>query len=77
MTLCTYNCTEQGNRVETEYELVPLTMGQELVLPSSFIARPFTTVHTIASQVGLWGSACVTGRQARSRAASALGSMSL
>lgn len=55
MTLCTYNITEQGNRVEMEYELVPLTVGQELVLPSGFIARPFTTVHTVASQVGIWG----------------------
>ncbi len=41
------------------YELLPLAIGQELTLPSGYIARPFRTTHTIASQgylVGMRGS---------------------
>eukprot|EP00798_Chlamydomonas_sp_ICE-L_P005091 gene5091-34890_t len=39
----------QGNR-PTEYEVLPLKPGEEIMLPSGFIARPFPTTHTIASQ---------------------------
>lgn len=40
----------QGHRVQMEYELLPLSVGQEMLLPGGFIVRPFTTVHTVASQ---------------------------
>jgi len=39
----------QGNP-PTEYEVLPLKVGEEMQLPSGFLVRPFATSHTVASQ---------------------------
>ncbi|MEW5308789.1 MAG: hypothetical protein WDW38_000720 [Sanguina aurantia] len=39
----------QGNP-STEFELIPLDVGEDLVLPGGHITRPFKTTHSIPSQ---------------------------